>query len=125
MDGVPFDRILIDAPCSATGVIRRHPDIKVLRQAADIDLHAKQQTHLLNALWPLLTVGGRLVYATCSVLPDENQSQIEGLARSHPEARVRDMTTDWGVDTGHGRQILTGETDMDGFFYACIDKTRS
>lgn len=121
-DGVPFQRILLDAPCSATGVIRRHPDIKVLRQASDIEPLTDQQRALLNCLWPLLAPGGMLVYATCSVLRQENEYAVADFLTHQPQARERPINTAWGRAGRHGRQILTGETEMDGFYYACLVK---
>ncbi len=116
-DGRPFDRILIDAPCSATGVIRRHPDIKLLRRPEDVDRLVGLQAAILDALWPLLAPGGRLVYATCSVLRRENDSQIAAFLQRTPDAI---LAPDSGVISRPGRQILTGETNMDGFYYACL-----
>jgi 16S rRNA (cytosine967-C5)-methyltransferase len=123
-DGQHFDRILLDAPCSATGVIRRHPDIKSLRRPADISALARTQRQFLHALWPLLAHGGKLLYATCSILPDENQMQIqEFLARQH-DARVEEWPqASWGIATHPGRQILPGNDQMDGFYYALLVKT--
>jgi 16S rRNA (cytosine967-C5)-methyltransferase len=123
-DGQPFDRILLDAPCSATGVIRRHPDIRLLRRADDIPRLVETQQQILASLWPLLRPGGRLLYATCSILPQENAENIARFTRAHDDARLQPITADWGHDTGHGRQILPGEQDMDGFFYACLEKQR-
>ncbi len=119
-DGKPFDRILLDAPCSATGVIRRHPDIKLLRTDDEIKAVMEKQKKLLHALWPLLTKGGLLVYATCSVLKSENDQQIEDFLASHPEATVQPIKADWGHATQHGRQILPGQDNMDGFFYSIL-----
>jgi 16S rRNA (cytosine967-C5)-methyltransferase len=110
-DGRPFDRILVDAPCSALGVIRRHPDIKVLRRHSDLAESVRQQAALLTALWPLLAPGGRLVYVTCTVLKRENGQQIERFAAERPDLRVAAT-----------RQLQTGEANMDGFYYACLDK---
>lgn len=121
-DGRLFDRILLDAPCSATGVIRRHPDIKVLRRAADIDAVVAQQARLLTALWPTLRPGGVLLYATCSVLRDENDLQVSRFISAHPDAECLAINTAWGRTYGVGRQILPGDADMDGFYYACIRK---
>jgi 16S rRNA (cytosine967-C5)-methyltransferase len=121
-DGQLFDRILLDAPCSATGVIRRHPDIKLLRQPHDIKSLAKLQRALLEELWPLLTPGGLLLYATCSVLPEENVAVVEDFLAHHPEAREEKFDVTWGVECKHGRQILPGMQDMDGFYYAGIRK---
>ena len=122
-DGVAFDRILIDAPCSGTGVIRRHPDIRLLRREADIDAQAALQRKLLDALWPLLVKGGRLVYATCSVLPDENARQIDAFLERTRDARAIDaVPATFGRAAGAGRQHLTGEGGMDGFFYAVLER---
>jgi 16S rRNA (cytosine967-C5)-methyltransferase len=121
-DGRPFDRILIDAPCSATGVIRRHPDIKLLRRPDDIDRLRAQQQDILEALWPLLRPGGRLLYATCSVLPEENTQQVRDFLQRHPDARERAIAAPWGRPQQAGRQILPGEAGMDGFYFACVEK---
>lgn len=122
-DGKPFDRILLDAPCSATGVIRRHPDIKLLRSEKDITAIAALQKELLNALWPLLKPGGLLVYATCSVLPEENEEQIARFLESTPDCECKTPELPWGRPTGHGLQILPGSNGMDGFFYGVLRKT--
>lgn len=119
-DGRPFQRILIDAPCSGAGVIRRQPDIKWHRRAADIPELVEQQRALLDALWPLLADGGRLVYATCSVLQDENARQIDAFLARHPDAVAIDPDLPVGRRSGHGWQILPGEGDMDGFFHAVL-----
>lgn len=121
-DGTAFDRVLLDAPCSATGVIRRHPDIKVLRRDEDIPRLAAEQARLLDALWPLLRSGGKLLYVTCSVLPRENHQQIRAFLQRHGDARLLEITGAWGRDTGVGRQILPGESRMDGFFYSALAK---
>jgi 16S rRNA (cytosine967-C5)-methyltransferase len=121
-DGLPYDRILLDAPCSATGVIRRHPDIKVLRQAADIAPLARRQRLLLERLWPLLTPGGMLVYATCSLLKQENELVIADFLAAQADADEQDIAAPWGRPALHGRQILPGEGGMDGFFYARLSK---
>jgi 16S rRNA (cytosine967-C5)-methyltransferase len=121
-DGLPYDRILLDAPCSATGVIRRHPDIKVLRRATDITPLATRQAQLLEALWPLLAPGGMLLYATCSLLPQENAEQIRAFLRAHPDAAESPIPGGWGRPGPPGRQILAGEQDMDGFYYARLTK---
>ncbi len=122
-DGAPFDRILLDAPCSATGVIRRHPDIKVLRRAGDIPALIRKQQQILCALWPLLKPGGMLLYATCSVLQQENTHQLDTFLTAHNGARLLPIEAPWGRATRTGRQILPGEEGMDGFFYALIRKT--
>jgi 16S rRNA (cytosine967-C5)-methyltransferase len=120
-DGQPFDRILLDAPCSATGVIRRHPDIKWLRDPAQVGMAAAQQVALLDALWPLLNAGGMLVYATCSVLKRENCQQIKEFIDRHADAAAVQLV-DPGAASEPGRQILPGEQNMDGFYYACLRK---
>ena len=121
-DGKPFDRILLDAPCSATGVIRRHPDIKSRRRRDDLPELASQQSRLLETVWGLLAPGGMLLYATCSVLPQENQRQIERLLAMHDDAFERPLEASWGEPTRPGRQIIPGESGMDGFYYAVVEK---
>ena len=117
-----FDRILLDAPCSATGVIRRHPDIKILRRAADIKSLVELQAQILDAVWLLLKPGGMLIYATCSVLPRENSAQITAFTKRCPDALPVSINANWGQASGLGRQILPGENGMDGFYYACLRK---
>ncbi len=122
-DGKPFDRILLDAPCSATGVIRRHPDIKLLRKMTDIASLTQLQKNILNAVWPLLKPGGMLLYATCSVLKQENEGQIQDFMSTHPDAKELPIIAEgWGNPREYGRQVLTGESMMDGFYYARIVK---
>lgn len=121
-DGRPFERILLDAPCSATGVIRRHPDIKVLRRPDDIARLAAEQERLLAALWPLLAPGGILVYATCSVLPEENRERITAFLQGQHDSHEIPIAVAWGRSADPGRQILPGEDAMDGFYYACLTK---
>lgn len=122
-DGREFDRILLDAPCSATGVIRRHPDIKLLRREEDIGALVQQQSAILNAVWPMLKPGGILVYATCSMLKRENAGQIEAFLAAHEDAGdLPIISADWGCAQLHGRQILTGDDGMDGFYYARLYK---
>jgi 16S rRNA (cytosine967-C5)-methyltransferase len=121
-DGTPFDRILLDAPCSATGVIRRHPDIKTLRRPADIERLVQHQASLLAALWPLLAPGGRLLYVTCSVLRSENEERIAGFLAAHADAFEIALAVPWGRPCRHGRQILPGDDGMDGFYYAALSK---
>ncbi len=121
-DGQMFDRILLDAPCSASGVIRRHPDIKLLRQPSDIKMLANEQSRLLESLWPLLKPGGFLLYATCSIFPEENVSVMESFLASHADAKEDIIAADWGIPCGVGRQILPGMHDMDGFYYARLCK---
>ena len=121
-DRRPFDRILLDAPCSGTGVIRRHPDIKILRRPGDVEKMANRQKAMLHALWPLLVRGGRLLYATCSVLPAENESVIGSFLTECADSAVVQIDAAWGHPAGHGRQILPGDDAMDGFFYAALAK---
>nr|WP_319527076.1 16S rRNA (cytosine(967)-C(5))-methyltransferase RsmB [Pseudomonas laurentiana] len=121
-DGKGFQRILLDAPCSATGVIRRHPDIKLTRQAEDIPALASLQGELLDALWPTLEVGGILLYATCSSLPTENTEVIEAFLARTPGARELDLATSAGIRQPHGRQLLAQEGGHDGFYYAKLIK---
>jgi 16S rRNA (cytosine967-C5)-methyltransferase len=121
-DGKPFDRILIDAPCSATGVIRRHPDIKHHRRQSDVDALVSVQRGLLEALWPLLAQGGLVLYATCSILPQENQQQVQEFVESRSEAAACPIESEWGRAVGPGRQILPGDQGMDGFYYARLAK---
>ena len=121
-DGRPFERILLDAPCSGTGVIRRHPDIKILRRPSDIETMARRQSAMLHALWPLLVRGGRLLYATCSVLSRENASIIDDFLAHQAGAKAIGIEAAWGRPAGHGQQILPGDDAMDGFFYAALEK---
>lgn len=121
-DGRLFNRILLDAPCSATGVIRRHPDIKLLRRPEDIPALVEQQRRLLTNLWPLLAPGGTLLYATCSILPAENEEVIAQCLEGLDGVFVEHLEADWGRSQGHGRQILPGEEGMDGFYYALLKK---
>jgi 16S rRNA (cytosine967-C5)-methyltransferase len=120
--GRRFERILLDAPCSGLGVIRRHPDIKLLRRATDIPELQALQSSILDAAWSLLTPGGVLLYATCSVLKQENELQIGAFLSRHADARELPIAADWGQARPHGRQILSGELQMDGFYYAKLLK---
>ncbi|MCM2320408.1 MAG: 16S rRNA (cytosine(967)-C(5))-methyltransferase RsmB [Pseudomonas sp.] len=121
-DGQAFQRILLDAPCSATGVIRRHPDIKLTRQADDIAALAALQGELLDALWPTLEVGGVLLYATCSSLPTENTEVIGAFLARTPGARELDIPGPFGLKQPHGRQLLAQVDGHDGFYYAKLIK---
>jgi 16S rRNA (cytosine967-C5)-methyltransferase len=123
-DGTPFDRILLDAPCSATGVIRRHPDIKVLRRPEDIGRAVEIQRRLLESLWSLLKPGGMLLYATCSILAEENERQIGRFVDTQPDAQEDSIDRPWGHSCRRGWQILPGDFDMDGFYYARLVKQR-
>jgi 16S rRNA (cytosine967-C5)-methyltransferase len=115
-DGRPFERILLDAPCSALGVIRRHPDIKVLRRPQDVARVVKLQQRLLRALWPLLAPGGRFLYATCTLLKRENDEQIAAFRSAEPaiEADMPGVVSAW--------QLLPGQAHGDGFYYAWLVK---
>lgn len=121
--GMQFDRILVDAPCTGTGVIRRHPDIRLLRKPGQVDALKQTQARLLDRLFALLAPGGRLVYATCSVLQEENAGQVAAFLERQADACLRPVDADWfGRDTGFGRQNLPGEQGMDGFFYAVLER---
>ena len=126
-DGVPFDAILLDAPCSATGVIRRHPDIKLTRRKADIAELARLQAALLDALWPLLKPGGRLMYVTCSVLAAENDAIVTAFLEKRTDAIEDDVLPNYNIRDVmrrkvRGYQILPGTADLDGFYFACLNK---
>lgn len=123
-DGIPFDRILLDAPCSASGVIRRHSDIKLLRTQEEIEVVQAIQQSILHSLWPLLAPGGIMVYATCSVLAAENEKQIGQFVTTQKDCTVMQKPMPWGRDTGHGLQILPGDAGMDGFFYSVLVKNK-
>ena len=124
-DGNKYDRILVDAPCSATGVIRRHPDIKLLRRAEDIQALGCLQQGMLDAVWPLLKPGGRLLYATCSVLPEENSDQVERFLSAHQDAEEQQVNMACKTpDTKHGLQLFPVSGQHDGFFYACLNKKK-
>lgn len=109
-DGVPFDRILADVPCSASGVVRRNPDIKWLRRPEDFAALGQQQAAMVDALWPLLASGGKMLYATCSIMPEENQQQLDAFLQRHPDARLA------------GSEQLLPSADHDGFYYALLEK---
>jgi len=128
-DGRPFDRILVDAPCSATGVIRRHPDIKLLRRAADVPAFAATQLQILRAMARMLAPGGVLVYSTCSVMPEENEGTVAALLAAEPGMRAATPSilarrVPGALERPTGVQLLPGaEAGTDGFFYACLEKT--
>jgi 16S rRNA (cytosine967-C5)-methyltransferase len=121
--GQPFDAILLDAPCSATGIIRRQPDIKWHRRADDIPPLVATQARLLDALWSTLRPGGRLLYSTCSVLRDENERQIDMFLARTPDAVSMPLDARYGRAAGAGRQRFPGEDGMDGFFYALLRRS--
>jgi 16S rRNA (cytosine967-C5)-methyltransferase len=123
-DGVHYDRILLDAPCTATGVIRRHPDIKLLRKQDDVAALVSRQQALLESLWFLLTPGGMLLYSTCSVLAAENSDQVERFLTLQSDAEEIPVNASWGHACKHGRQLLPGENEMDGFYFACLRKKK-
>ena len=123
LDHESFERILVDAPCSATGVIRRHPDIKSLRRTDDIGPLAEQQLQILKGLWPLLRPGGSLLYATCSVLEQENSRVVAAFLTSETSAAGADLPLSPGVPVTHGRQLLPAQHGPDGLFYAVLHKS--
>ena len=121
-NGELFDQILLDAPCSATGVIRRNPDIKLHRRTSDIPALANTQLTLLKALWATLKPGGALLYATCSILPEENEQVIEGFLAAEADAIHSPIDADWGFERKFGRQLLPRNGGHDGFYYALLNK---
>jgi 16S rRNA (cytosine967-C5)-methyltransferase len=126
-DGEPYEAILLDAPCSASGVIRRHPDIKLLRRARDVQNLAALQRALLDSLWRLLAPGGRLLYVTCSVLAAENDRVVQAFLEATADARENDVLQNNNIrDVMHrkacGYQLLPGTAGMDGFYYACLER---
>ncbi|MCH7815109.1 MAG: 16S rRNA (cytosine(967)-C(5))-methyltransferase RsmB [Proteobacteria bacterium] len=122
-DGQPFHRILLDAPCSATGIIRRHPDIKLLRRPKDIKRQMAAQHALLQSLWPCLKPGGLLLYTTCSILRQENEEIIAAFLDTVDNAKHQRIAADWGVECHYGRQLLPGTSNgPDGFFYSLLRK---
>ncbi|HCN99540.1 MAG TPA: 16S rRNA (cytosine(967)-C(5))-methyltransferase [Methylophaga sp.] len=119
-NGEQFDRILVDAPCTGSGVIRRHPDIKLLRKAEDIEQLVRQQQALLDNLWPLLKPDGLLIYTTCSALKQENELQIEAFLQRQPEAMEQLPSRAPARRVSFGYQLLPGDNHLDGFYYACL-----
>lgn len=120
--GQQFERILVDAPCSGLGVVRRHPDIKLLRRDSDLAVLQQLQSRILDAAWQLLKADGILLYATCSVLKQENEQQIADFLNRHANAIELELPDHWGLARPHGRQIISGEQQMDGFYYAKLRK---
>ena len=118
-----FDRILLDAPCSGTGIISHHPDIKLLRRSGDLAQFAEQQKTLLTRLWPLLKDGGQLLYCTCSIMPEENATVIDWFLKQTPNASAEIIDAQWGVISGSGRQLLPNKGKNGGFFYARLSKS--
>ncbi len=126
-DGERYNGILLDAPCSASGVIRRHPDIKLLRRAGDIDALGRTQRAMLDALWPLLAPGGRLLYVTCSSLAAENDAIVARFLADNDDARENDVLQNNNIrdlmrDKACGFQVLPGMQDLDGFYFACLER---
>lgn len=121
-DGQPFDAVLLDVPCSATGIVRRQPDVLLHRRPEDLVALAALQGRLLDAAWRVLRPGGQLVYATCSLLRSENTGQLDAFRARHHDVAVDAVGDAWGEVAGAGRQRLPGEQDMDGFFYASLRK---
>ena len=128
-DGEEFDAILLDAPCSATGVIRRHPDIKMLRRESDLEALSGLQATILGALWPLLKSGGRLLYVTCSVVAAENDAVVSAFLSEHGDASEVDVLPNYNIRDvmrrkACGYQVLPGTADLDGFYFACLEKMK-
>jgi 16S rRNA (cytosine967-C5)-methyltransferase len=117
-DGRAFDAVLLDAPCSATGIVRRQPDVVLHRRETDLTALLALQSRLLDALWTTLAPGGTLLYATCSILRDENDRQVDAFLARTPDARAEPLDARFGREAGAGRQVLPGERGRDGFFYA-------
>ncbi|MGY0799913.1 16S rRNA (cytosine(967)-C(5))-methyltransferase RsmB [Lysobacter sp. A286] len=121
-DGAPFDAVLLDAPCSATGIVRRQPDVLIHRRESDLVALMALQATLLDTLWRTLAPGGVLLYATCSILKSENEAQVEAFLARTPDASAEPLDDRFGHASGPGRQRLPGEGGMDGFFYARLRK---
>ena len=118
-----FDRILLDVPCSATGIIRRHPDIKLLRYPSDILKYQKKQLKLCNSVWPTLKTGGFLLYSTCSILPEENEKVIEQFLLTHDKVELFPIDIYGAIQLKYGVQLLSDQNCMDGFYYAMLFKS--
>lgn len=123
-DGVPFDKILLDAPCSGSGVIRRHPDIIYCRTPAMLATLAQQQLQLLETLWPILQPGGVILYVTCTISPEENERVIAQFCQQHHEAQISPLVLPYGHAQRYGWQILPGEGHSDGFYFARLNKAQ-
>lgn len=117
-----YDQILLDVPCSATGVMRRHPDIRLLRRQSDIGELAKRQKLIMDAVWPLLKSGGKMLYATCSILEQENEQQVKAFVNRHIDVKVHELEYAGAVACAHGLQVLPKDNSMDGFYYALLEK---
>ena len=120
--GEEYDLVIIDAPCSGSGVIRRHPDIKHLRRPQDITENVKTQRQLLAKLWSVLKVGGNMLYCTCSIFRQENDLQASWLLQNKPDAKLLSLPEHYGLDVNIGRQRLPGVVESDGFYYAYFEK---
>ncbi|MDM1276197.1 MULTISPECIES: 16S rRNA (cytosine(967)-C(5))-methyltransferase RsmB [Acinetobacter] len=118
----PVNCIVLDAPCSAIGVMRRHPDIRLLRQSADIQQTVELQQQILEQMWSQLKVGGTLLYITCSILKAENEQQMQQFFAQHADAKEIKIATDYGVEQQYGRQLLPEAGRGDGFYYCRIEK---
>ena len=121
-DKKPYDAVLLDAPCSGTGVIRRHPDIQLLRRQEDIAALQQQQWQLLTKLWRTVAVGGRLLYCTCSVLKAENERQVQRFLGEFDDARAEKIDIPGVLPCSEGVQLLPGVSNTDGFYYAMLTK---
>ena len=124
-NGEPFDAVLLDAPCSATGIVRRQPDVLLHRRPEDLSSLVALQARLLDGLWKTVKPGGVLLYATCSILKDENEQQLSRFVARTADAQAETLDAHYGHAAGHGRQRLPGEQGMDGFFYALLRKRNS
>jgi 16S rRNA (cytosine967-C5)-methyltransferase len=121
-DGEPYAAVLVDAPCSATGIVRRQPDILMHRRESDLAALVALQATLLDAAWRTLATGGVLLYATCSILKDENEAQVDTFLARTPDAVADPLDARFGHAAGIGRQRFPGQDGMDGFFYARMRK---
>lgn len=121
-DGDPYQRVLLDAPCTGTGTLRRHPDIKLLKRASDIGPYQDLQGRLLGSLWRVLAPGGRMLYCTCSLLSLENDGVIEKFVSMTRDAHPSPILADWGIATQYGRQLVPIGDGSDGFYYAMLEK---
>ena len=128
-EGEEFDKILLDVPCSATGVIRRNPDIKINRKPADINELVTIQRNIVSQVWKTLKPGGFMLYATCSLMPEENEQQIDYFLEQHPDAKEVSLNTfsgfsslEWGIEVSHGRQLFPTLEGHDGFYYCLLQK---
>jgi 16S rRNA (cytosine967-C5)-methyltransferase len=122
-DGRAYDAVLADLPCSASGVLRRHPDIKLLRRESDIMPLLAQQGRMLQALWTVLKPGGRMLFSTCSIFKEENEIQVARFLQQQTDATEVSLEgAEWGEPRTHGRQILSGRDNMDGFYYALLSR---